>query len=172
MQKYLNPVINCLLCCMNWYSWMSFAVRIASIHGRFGRIWLLDTCESAFRPRLDEYVSRDTFSSKTISFSVKTQRLYCIYASFSYCFMSFSAVYTKTMKTIENGKASGNLLFACQDNFNDLWLLLHRFQKFAFSVKTIRLYDNDIIITISFSNFSTLETVFKSYRFQWKRSSF
>ena len=21
MQKYLRPVINCLLCCMNWYSW-------------------------------------------------------------------------------------------------------------------------------------------------------
>ena len=21
MQKYLIPVINCLLCCMNWYSW-------------------------------------------------------------------------------------------------------------------------------------------------------
>ena len=21
MQKYLSPVINCLLCCMNWYSW-------------------------------------------------------------------------------------------------------------------------------------------------------
>ena len=20
-QKYLSPVINCLLCCMNWYSW-------------------------------------------------------------------------------------------------------------------------------------------------------
>ena len=35
-----------------------------------------------------------------------------------------------------------------------VWLLLHRFQKFAFSVKTISLQDNDIIITISFSNLS------------------
>ena len=41
-----------------------------------------------------------------------------------------------------------------------------RFQKLSFSVKTIRLHGNDIIITISFSNLSTLETVFKSYRFQ------
>ena len=22
MQKYLRPVINCLLCCLNWYSWV------------------------------------------------------------------------------------------------------------------------------------------------------
>ena len=21
MQKYLSPIINCRLCCMNWYSW-------------------------------------------------------------------------------------------------------------------------------------------------------
>ena len=40
-----------------------------------------------------------------------------------------------------------------------MWLLLHRFRKFAFSVKTIRLHDSDIIIRISFSNISTLETV-------------
>ena len=60
------------------------------------------------------------------------------------------------MKTIENGKSQGNLLFACQDNLKNLWLLLHRFQKFAFSVKTIRLYDNYIVVTISFSNLSTL----------------
>ena len=70
------------------------------------------------------------------------------------------------MKTIENGKTSGNLLFACGDNLNNLWLLLHRLQKFVFSVKKIRLHDNDIIITLSFSNLSTLEAVFKSYRFQ------
>ena len=69
--------------------------------------------------------------------------------------MSFSALYTKTVKT------SGNLLFACKDNLNNLWLLLHRFQKFAFSVKTIRLCDNDIIITISFSNLCTLKIAFK-----------
>ena len=42
------------------------------------------------------------------------------------------------------------------------------FSKLAFSVKTIRLHDNDIIITILFSNLSTLETVLKIYRFQWK----
>ena len=60
------------------------------------------------------------------------------------------------MKTIENGKTSENLSFGCQDKLNNLWLLLHGFQKFAFSVKTIRLHDNDIIITISFSNLSPL----------------
>ena len=69
-------------------------------------------------------------------------------------------------------KTRGYLLFACRDNLNNLWLLLHRFQKLAFSVKTIRLHDNDIIISISFSNLFTLETIFKSYRFQLKRSSF
>ena len=31
-------------------------------------------------------VYTNTFSSKTISISMKTQRLYCIYASFSHCF--------------------------------------------------------------------------------------
>ena len=69
------------------------------------------------------------------------------------------------MKTIENGKTSGNLLFACQNNLNNLWLLLHRFQKFAFSAK-VHLHDNSIMFTISFSNLSTLETIFKSYRVQ------
>ena len=54
---------------------------------------------------------------------------------------------------------------ACQDNLNSLRLLLHRIQKFAFSVKTIRLHDNDTITTISFSDLSTLETFFGSYRF-------
>ena len=34
---------------------------------------------------------------------------------------------------------------------------MHRFQKFAFSMKTIRLHDNDIIITIAFSNLSTFQ---------------
>ena len=50
--------------------------------------------------------------------------------------------------------------------------MLHRFQKFTFSVKTMHLHDNDIIIAISFTNLSTKDTVFKSYRFQLKRSSF
>ena len=56
-------------------------------------------------------------------------------------------------------KNRGNLLPACQDNLNNL--RLHRFQKFAFSVKTICLHDNDIILTISFSNLSTLEVVLR-----------
>ena len=63
-------------------------------------------------------------------------------------------------------KTSENQLFVCQDNLNNSWLLLHSFQRFPFSVKTIRPDDNDIIITISFSNLSTFETVFKSLRFQ------
>ena len=66
------------------------------------------------------------------------------------------------MKKIKNSKTSGNLLFACQDNLNNLWLLLRRIQKFALSAGTIHLHDDDIIITISFSNTSTLETVFKN----------
>ena len=99
MQKYLILVINCLLCCMNWYSWgvirsshrilytfalYSYSCKILQpyvaatirthsdavlpstgahlmktviknnrqqqmVHLRFGRIWLPDTCESAFR---------------------------------------------------------------------------------------------------------------------------
>ena len=58
--------------------------------------------------------------------------------------VSFSAVCTV--------KTRGNLLFVCQNNLNNLWLLLNRVQKFALSLETIRLRDNDIIITISFSN--------------------
>ena len=34
MQKYLSPVINCLACCMNWYSWgvirSSYRIRTRS----------------------------------------------------------------------------------------------------------------------------------------------
>ena len=67
------------------------------------------------------------------------------------------------MRTV---KTSGNLLFACQDNLNNLCLLLHRFQKLAFSLKTIPLHDNEIIITIWFSNVSTLETVENDHRFR------
>ena len=63
-------------------------------------------------------------------------------------------------------KTSRNLLFAYQDDFNNLWLLLHCFQKFAFSVKTIHLHDIDII---AFSNLSTLKTVFKSLHFHRKK---
>ena len=92
-------------------------------------------------------VKDHTFLSKPRSFSNKTQQLYCIYTSFSYRFHIISGDYTKTMKTIENGKKKLNLLFACQHNLNNLWLLLHRFQKFSFSVKTICLHDNDIIMT-------------------------
>ena len=75
---------------------------------------------------------------------------------FSYLFQPFTRKRWKRLKTV---KPRGNLLFACQDNFNNLWLLLHRFQKFALSVKTIRLHHNNII---AFSNLSTLETVFKN----------
>ena len=42
------------------------------------------------------------------------------------------------MKTFKTVKTSRNLLFVCENNLNNLCLLLHRFQKFAFSVKTIR----------------------------------
>ena len=64
------------------------------------------------------------------------------------------------LKTV---KISGNLLLACQDNLNSLWLLFHHFQTFALSVKTIYSHDNDIIAC---SNLSTLENVLKSLRRQ------
>ena len=86
--------------------------------------------------------------------------------------VSFTRKRWKRWKQLKTIKTSGNLLFACQDNLNNLWLLLHRFQKFAFSMKTIRPHDNDIIITKRFSDLFILETVFKSYRFQWNKSSF
>ena len=116
-----------------------------------------------FRPSLHQYV----FIENDIVFVFQRKRNDCI--AFTHCFrivfISFPAVYTKTMKTmkkIENDKNIRNLLFPPQDN---LWLLLHRFEKFAFSVKTIRLHDTDVIITLSFPNLSTLKIVFKSYQF-------
>ena len=54
---------------------------------------------------------------------------------------------------MKTAKTSENLLFACQDNLNNLWQLLHRFQKFAFSVKPICLHDNDTIKTNVFKSF-------------------
>ena len=79
------------------------------------------------------------------------QRLYCIHTSFSYrIYIVFSRLHEND-ENDETVKTSRNLLFTCQDNFNNLWLLLHRSQKFAFSVKTIRPHDNDIV---------------KQYRFQ------
>ena len=78
----------------------------------------------------------------------------------------FSRLHENNDKQLETVKTSGNLWFACQGNLNNLSSLLYRFQKFAFSVKTIRLHDNDIIRTISFSNVSTLEIVMNSYRFR------
>ena len=104
----------------------------------------------------------------SLLFPMKTQptivlHLHIVLVSFSFRFQQSTQRRWKLLKRV---KTSRYLLFTCQDNLNNLWLLLHRFQKFAFSVKTIRLHDNDIIITISFSNFFTLETIFKSYRFQ------
>ena len=110
------------------------------------------------RPRLREYA----FIENDIGFNENA----IIVLHLRIVFVSFSAFCKKTMKAIENGKNQLKYIFACQDNLNNLWLLLHRFQKLAFSVKTIRLHNNDIIIAISFSNLSTLETVSKSYRFQ------
>ena len=69
---------------------------------------------------------------------------YCFHLHIT--FVSFSAVYSKTIKTIENGN---KLLLACQGNLNNLQSLLHRFQKFTFSVKTIHLYNKDIIMWVS-----------------------
>ena len=59
---------------------------------------------------------------------METQRLNCFCTSFSY-------LHSRLHENNENGRASGNLLFASEDNVNNSWFLLHRFQKFAFSVK-------------------------------------
>ena len=73
--------------------------------------------------------------------------------SFSY---RFHIVFSRLQENNENdlnSKNLSNLLFACLDNLNNLWLLLHGFQKFAFSVKTMFLHDIDTIKAISFSIF-------------------
>ena len=116
------------------------------------------------RPRLLEYV----FIENDIVFNENATIVLYLHI----VFISFQPFIRKRWKRLKTVKTSGNLLFVCQDNLNNLWLLLYRFQKFAFPMKTIRPHDNDIMITISFSNLSTLETVFKSYRFQWQGSSF
>ena len=64
--------------------------------------------------------------------------------------MRVRTTFLSHLKQLKTVKTSGNLLFACEDNLNSLCLLLHRFQMFAFAVQTMRLNDNDAIITISF----------------------
>ena len=61
--------------------------------------------------------ARIRFHPKTISFSMKTQRLHCIYTSFSYRFQPSTRKRWKRLKTI---KTNRNLFFACQDNLNNL----------------------------------------------------
>ena len=61
-----------------------------------------------------------------------------VFLSFSYRFQPSTGKRWKRLKTV---KTSENLLFACQDNLNNFWLLLHCFQKFVFSVKTIIVFD-------------------------------
>ena len=89
-----------------------------------------------------------------------------VFVSFSYRFQPPLSTQKplKRLKRLKTVKTSGNLLLACWDNLSNLWLLLHRFQKFAFSVKTIRLHGNDIT---AFSYLSSLGTVFKSNRFRF-----
>ena len=56
---------------------------------------------------------------------MNTQLLYCTAHRFH---IVFSPLHENDKK-IEKGKTRGNLLFVCQDNLNNLWLLLHHFQK-------------------------------------------
>ena len=65
-------------------------------------------------------------------------RLHVVFVPLSYRFQPSTRKRWKRLKTV---KISGNLLFAYQDNLNNLWLLLYRFQKFAFSVKPIIVFD-------------------------------
>ena len=62
------------------------------------------------------------------------------------------------MKMIEDGQNQWRSIVRMSRSLDNLSLLSHRFQKFAFTVKTICLHDNDII---AFSNLSTLETIQK-----------
>ena len=63
--------------------------------------------------------------------------------------------YTKIMKTTENGKTQRRVLFACQDNLNNVWL--YGFQTFAFSVQAIRLHDNHIIFQLNLSTWKSFQ---------------
>ena len=96
-------------------------------------------------------------------FIKKSATIVRIEISFRIVFIAISAIYTKAIKLFKTVTTTWNLLF-----LKNWWFLLPFPQKFAFSVKTIRLHDNDIVITISFSNLFFLETVFKSNHFQWK----
>ena len=71
---------------------------------------------------------------------MKTQRLYFIYTSFSYCFISFSAVYTKTMRTIENGKNQWKSVVCVFKSFH----FGDRFQKLSIVDKFAGFNENDI----------------------------
>ena len=103
---------------------------------------------NTLRPRLHEYVFIEkhiVFIEKHIVFNENAT----IVLHLHIVFVWFSAVHTETMKTIDNGKNQRKSFFACQDNLNNLWLLLHNniifksfhfgdhFQKLSFSVKTI-----------------------------------
>ena len=68
--------------------------------------------------------------------------LHIVFVSFSYRFQPSTRKRSKRLKKV---KTSGKLLFAFQENLNNLWF---------------------IIITILLSNLPTLETVFTSYHFQ------
>ena len=106
---------------------------------------------SSLRPRLHEHVFIENGILLNENATTVLQ-IRIVFLSFSY---RFQPSYTKTVKRLKTVKTSGNLLFACQDNLTNLWLLFYCFQNFAFSVKVIRLHDKDIIIAISFSNLST-----------------
>ena len=83
-----------------------------------------------FRPRLHEYVF--------IENDTTVLHLHIVFVSFSYRFQPSIRKRWKLLKTV---KTSEKLMFACQDNLNNLWLLLNCFQKFPFSVKAVRLHE-------------------------------
>ena len=57
MQKYLIPVINCLLCCMNWYSWGVASYRYMFASYSYGCKILQPCVAATVRMRSDAVLS-------------------------------------------------------------------------------------------------------------------
>ena len=94
MQKYLIPVINCLLCCINWYSWgvIRKSHRIGTCSHRIG------TCSHRIRMAVKfynhtllhidrlcnwQYQNVGCKSSSSVGISFQQNRLFI--ASSGYC---------------------------------------------------------------------------------------
>ena len=93
------------------------------------------SCRTSEIPSTEAPSTQKVFIENDIVFNENATfvlRLHVVFVLLSYRFQP------SERKRFKNAKTQGNLLFACQDDLNNLCLLLHRFQNFAFSVKTIR----------------------------------